>query len=263
MTAPSRMVALTIAGSDSGGGAGIQADGAVFHRFGVFGTSAVTLVTAQNTLGVQRIQLLPPDLVVAQIDAVASDFAVAAAKTGALGSAAIVTAVAAAARRHGLARLVVDPVMISKHGHALLGGAAVEALRDALLPCAALVTPNLPEAAALVGGDLTNERDVQAAARALHALGAAAVLVKGGHGEGAEVADLLFDGRESTWLRAPRQQTQHTHGTGCTYSAAITARLALGDDVASAVRTAHAFVARAIATAPGLGRGQGPVNHWA
>jgi hydroxymethylpyrimidine/phosphomethylpyrimidine kinase len=263
MTASSRTVALTIAGSDSGGGAGIQADAAVFHHFGVYGTSAVTLVTAQNTLGVQRALALPPDLVVAQIDAVASDFAIAAAKTGALGSAAIVTAVAEAVRRHAFSRLVVDPVMISKHGHALLDADAVEALRDALLPCAALVTPNLPEAAALVGGDLTSERDLQSAARALHARGAAAVLVKGGHGEGAEVSDLLFDGSGFTWLRAPRQQTRHTHGTGCTYSAAITARLALGDDVTSAVRTAHAFVARAIATAPGLGKGQGPVNHWA
>jgi len=126
-----------------------------------------------------------------------------------------------------------------------------------------VVTPNLPEAAALVCGDLATERDVEAAARALHALGAGAVLVKGGHGEGAEVADLLFDGCDCHWLRAPRQHTQHTHGTGCTYSAAITARLALGDELISAVRTAHAFVARAIATAPRLGRGQGPVNHWA
>jgi hydroxymethylpyrimidine/phosphomethylpyrimidine kinase len=263
MTGASRSVALTIAGSDSGGGAGIQADGAVFHHFGVYGTSAVTLVTAQNTLGVQRIELLPPDLVVAQIDAVASDFAVAAAKTGALGSAAIVAAVADAVSRHGLAKLVVDPVMISKHGHALLDASAVETLRGALLPRAALVTPNLPEAAALVGGELASERDVEAAARALHALGANAVLVKGGHGEGEEVADLLFDGRDCTWLRAPRQQTKHTHGTGCTYSAAIAARLALGDELISAVRTAHAFVARAIATAPGLGRGQGPVDFWA
>ena len=263
MTAPSRPVALSIAGSDSGGGAGIQADLKVFHRFEVYGASAVTLVTAQNTRGVQRVELLAPDLVVAQIDAVASDFAVAAAKTGALGSAATVAAVAEAVARHGLAPLVVDPVMISKHGHALLDASAVDALRGALLPRAALVTPNLPEAAALVCGDLATERDVEAAARALHALGAGAVLVKGGHGDGEEVADLLFDGRDLTWLRAPRQRTQHTHGTGCTYSAAITARLARGDDLVSAVRTAHAYVARAIATAPKLGHGQGPVNHWA
>jgi hydroxymethylpyrimidine/phosphomethylpyrimidine kinase len=263
MTATRRPIALTIAGSDSGGGAGIQADLKTFHHFEVYGTSALTLITAQNTIGVQRVALLAPDLVVAQIDSVANDFAVAAAKTGALGSAAIVAAVAEAVLRHRIAKLVVDPVMISKHGHALLDADAVDALRRALLPRAALLTPNLPEAAALVGGELATERDIENAARALHASGASAVLVKGGHGAGDEVADLLFDGRSCTWLRAPRQQTPHTHGTGCTYSAAITARLALGDDLAHAVRTAHAWLARAIATAPGLGHGQGPVNHWA
>ena len=151
MTAIQRPTALTIAGSDSGGGAGIQADLKTFHRFGVYGTSAVTLVTAQNTTGVQRVELLAPDLVVAQIDAVACDFEVAAAKTGALGSAAIVAAVADAVARHRLTRLVVDPVMISKHGHALLDASAIDVLRRALLPRAALLMPNLPEAAALVG----------------------------------------------------------------------------------------------------------------
>ena len=262
MTA-SRPTALTIAGSDSGGGAGIQADLKTFHHFGVYGTSALTLVTAQNTSGVARVALLDPGLVVAQIDAVAGDFPVAAAKTGALGSAAIVAAVADAVARHRIAPLVVDPVLISKHGHALLDADAVDALRRALLPHAALVTPNLPEAGALVGGALATERDVEDAARALHAAGAAAVLVKGGHGAGSEVADLLFDGAQCTWLRAPRQATRHTHGTGCTYSAAITARLAHGDDLARAVDTAHGWLARAIATAPGLGHGHGPVNHWA
>ncbi len=263
MTTFPRPVALTIAGSDSGGGAGIQADLKTFHHFEVYGTSALTLITAQNTVGVQRVELLAPALVVAQIDAVATDFAVAAAKTGALGSAAIVAAVAEAAQRHRLANLVVDPVMLSKHGHALLDADAIDALRRTLLPCAALLTPNLPEAAALLGGALATEREIEDAARALHALGASAVLMKGGHGAGDEVADLLFDGRSSTWLRAPRAPTPHTHGTGCTYAAAITARLARGDDLASAVRTAHAFVQRAIATAPGLGHGHGPVNHWA
>ena len=263
MTDTRRPTALTIAGSDSGGGAGIQADMKTFHHFEVYGTSAVTLVTAQNTTGVQRVELLAPDLVVAQIDAVANDFEVAAAKTGALGSAAIVAAVAEAVARHRIARLVVDPVMISKHGHALLDASAIDVMRSALLPRAALLMPNLPEAAALVGGELAGERDIEAAARALHAQGAAAVLVKGGHGAGAEVADLLFDGHSCTWLRAPRQHTPHTHGTGCTYAAAITARLARGDDLARAVHTAHAWLARAIASAPGLGHGHGPVNHWA
>ena len=263
MAATRRHTALTIAGSDSGGGAGIQADLKTFHHFGVYGTSAVTLITAQNTTGVQRVELLAPELVVAQIDAVANDFEVAAAKTGALGSAAIVAAVAESVTRHRLARLVVDPVMISKHGHALLDASAIDVMRRALLPRAALLMPNLPEAAALVEGEVASERDIEAAARALHAQGAAAVLVKGGHGAGAEVADLLFDGRRCTWLRAPRQHTPHTHGTGCSYAAAITARLALGDELERAVYTAHAWLARAIATAPGLGHGQGPVNHWA
>ena len=263
MTATRRAVALTIAGSDSGGGAGIQADLKTFHHFEVYGTCALTLVTAQNTIGVQRVELLAPELVVAQIDAVANDFTVAAAKTGSLGSAAIVAAVAEAVLRHRIAKLVVDPVMLSKHGHALLGADAIDALRRALLPRAALLTPNLPEAAALVGGELASARDIEHAARALHALGAGAVLVKGGHGAGDEVADLFFDGNSCTWLRAPRQPTPHTHGTGCTYSAAITARLAQGDDLARAVHTAHAWLARAIASAPGLGHGHGPVNHWA
>lgn len=256
-------VALTIAGSDSGGGAGIQADGKTFHRHGVFGTSAITLVTAQNTTGVARVELLAPDLVVAQIDAVATDFSIAAAKTGALGSAAIAAAVAGAVARHRIAPLVVDPVMLSKHGHALLDPAAVATLVRELVPLAALVTPNLPEAAALAGGSIESEADTVEAAHAIAALGARAVLIKGGHGRGDEVADLLWDGADAIWLRAPRRDTRHTHGTGCTYAAAITARLAHGDVLAAAVRTAHAWLARAIATAPGLGHGQGPVNHWA
>jgi hydroxymethylpyrimidine/phosphomethylpyrimidine kinase len=256
-------VALTIAGSDSGGGAGVQADLKVFHHFGVYGTSALTLVTAQNTTGVARVDVLPPDLVAAQIDAVASDLAPAAVKTGALGSAAVVAAVAEAVARHRLAPLVVDPVMISKHGHALLDAEAAALLARELLPRAALCTPNRPEAEALAGGAIATPRDVEEAARALVARGAGAVLLKGGHAPGDEVADLLYDGAAFTWLRARRVHTPHTHGTGCSYAAAITARLARGDDLTGAVRTAHAWLARAIATAPGLGHGHGPVNHWA
>jgi hydroxymethylpyrimidine/phosphomethylpyrimidine kinase len=256
-------VALTIAGSDSGGGAGIQADLKTFHRHGVYGTSALTLVTAQNTTGVARVDLLDPALVAAQIDAVATDFPVAAAKTGALGSAAIVAAVAAAVARHALAPLVVDPVMLSKHGAALLDAAAVDVLVRELLPRAALVTPNRPEAEALVGGAIATEADALAAARALAERGARAVLIKGGHGAGAEVADLLWDGATATWLRAPRVATPHTHGTGCSYAAAIAARLAHGDPLVDAVRTAHAWIAKAIASAPGLGKGHGPIDHWA
>jgi hydroxymethylpyrimidine/phosphomethylpyrimidine kinase len=255
-------VALTIAGSDSGGGAGIQADLKTFHRFGVYGTSALTLVTAQNTTGVARVDGLAPDLVVAQIDAVATDFVVAATKTGALGTAAVVSAVAEAVARHRLAPLVVDPVMVSKHGRALLDADAVRALEAELLPHATLLTPNRPEAERLAGGAIASSRDVEEAARALVARGARAVLVKGGHGEGDEVADLLLVGGVATWLRAPRIATPHTHGTGCSYAAAIAARLAHGDALDVAVRTAHAWLARAIANAPGLGRGQGPIDHW-
>lgn len=263
MTAPPPPVALTIAGSDPSGGAGIQADLKTFHHFRAYGTSALTLVTVQNTTGVSRVELLAPDLVVAQIDAVASDLPVAAAKTGALGSAAIVAAVAEAARRHAIPNLVVDPVMISKHGHALLDADAVATLRAALVSCARLVTPNLPEAALLLGGGaIESERDVEAAARALVAAGARAVLIKGGHASGDEVGDLLLDGDTPLWLRGPRIATPHTHGTGCSYAAAITARLAHGDALADAVRTAHAWIARAIANAPHLGHGQGPIDHW-
>jgi hydroxymethylpyrimidine/phosphomethylpyrimidine kinase len=256
-------IALTIAGSDSGGGAGIQADLKTFHRFAVYGTSAVTLVTAQNTRGVRRVEVLPPALVAAQIDAVAEDLRPDAAKTGALGSAAVVAAVADAVRRHRIAPLVVDPVLRSKHGEALLDPDAVEVLRRELVPQAALLTPNAPEAAVLAGGAIESERDVETAARALGALGARAVLITGGHLAGVEAVDWLFDGRSCIALRAPRIPTRHTHGTGCTLSAAIAAQLARGAGLEEAVRAAHAFVARAIASAPDLGGGHGPVNHWA
>lgn len=257
-------IALTIAGSDPGGGAGIQADLKTFHRLGVYGTSALTLVTAQNTLGVERVDVLAPATVSAQIDALAADLRPAAVKTGALGAAPVVAAVATALARHGLRPLVVDPVMLSKHGDPLLATGDVDALRRLLLPHATLLTPNLPEAAALLGGGaLEREADVEAAARALAALGPAAVLVKGGHGEGPEVADLLFADGSCTWLRAPRLPTRHTHGTGCALSAAITARLAHGDGLERAVRRARAWLQRAIAGAPGLGAGQGPLDYWA
>jgi hydroxymethylpyrimidine/phosphomethylpyrimidine kinase len=220
-------------------------------------------VTAQNSVGVRQLELLPPGLVCAQIDAVLEDFRPAATKTGALGSAEIVAAVVAAITRHALRPLVVDPVLISKHGTPLLGLDAVEAMRRLLLPHATLLAPNLPEAAALLGGGaIDSDRDVEAAARALVALGPAAVLVKGGHRSGPDADDLLFDGRNATWLRAPRIATRHTHGTGCSYSAAITARLAHGETLPDAVLGAKAWIARAIATHPGLGRGQGPINHW-
>ncbi len=260
---PRAATALTIAGSDSGGGAGIQADLKTFQRFGVFGTCAVTLVTAQNTRGVAALQLLPAELVRSQIAAVAEDLGVGAAKTGALGSAALVEAVAESVARFRIRPLVVDPVMLSKHGAALLDADAVRALRERLLPLATLLTPNLHEAAALLGGPLEGESAMREAARALCALGPEAVLVKGGHGSGPEAVDVLWTGREALRLVAPRIDTPHTHGTGCTFSAAVTARLALGDDLVRASRIAKTYVTRAILRAPGLGAGPGPLDHGA
>lgn len=256
-------VALTIAGSDSGGGAGIQADLKTFQRFGVFGTSALTLITAQNTVGVRQVELLSTELVLQQIAAVAEDFEVRAAKTGALGSPAIIEAVAAAVEEHALSKLVVDPVMISKHGDPLLDEGAVEILKARLFPKALLVTPNLHEAEALLGRAVGSEEEMRDAARAVCDLGAAAALVKGGHLPGGEAVDLLYDGSDFVRLAAPRIETPHTHGTGCTYSAAITALLARGETLAEAVREAKEFISRAIASAPGIGHGHGPVDHRA
>jgi hydroxymethylpyrimidine/phosphomethylpyrimidine kinase len=256
-------VALTIAGSDSGGGAGIQADLKTFHRFGVYGTSALTLVTAQNTTGVREVRLLPPALVRSQIAAVAEDFEVRAAKTGALGSEACIEAVAAAIGEHGIPNLVVDPVMISKHGDPLLPKTAVDALKRRLFPGARLVTPNLHEAAALLGSPVESEAGMCDAARAAHDLGAQAVLVKGGRLTGDQAVDLLYDGAEFLRLPAPRIDTTETHGSGCTYSAAIAALLARQETLPHAVRQAKDFISRAIASAPGIGRAYGPVNHWA
>ena len=256
-------IALTIAGSDSGGGAGIQADLKTFHRFGVYGTSALTLITAQNTLGVWEVHLLRPELVSKQIEVVAVDFEVSAAKTGALGSQELIEAVAAGVEEHAIPNLVVDPVMISKHGDPLLAKGAVDALQCLLFPRASLVTPNLHEAAKLLGRPVDSEDRMRDAARSVRDLGAAAVLVKGGHLPGEEAVDLFYDGAEFVRLAAPRIDTPHTHGTGCTYSAAITALLARGETLVDAVRQAKDFISRAIASAPGLGHGHGPVNHWA
>ena len=256
-------VALTIAGSDSGGGAGIQADLKTFQRFGVYGTSALTLVTAQNTVGVRAVELLSTQLITQQIAAVAEDFEVRAAKTGALGSGEIIEAVAAALEEHAISNLVVDPVMISKHGDSLLDAGAVEALKARLFPKASLVTPNLHEAAALLGRAVGSEEEMRDAARAVCDLGAAAALVKGGHLPGGEAVDLFYDGSDFVRLAAPRIETPHTHGTGCTYSAAITALLARGKTLLEAVREAKDFISRAIAGAPGIGHGHGPVDHTA
>ena len=256
-------IALTIAGSDSGGGAGMQADLKTFHRFGVFGTSVITAVTAQNTLGVADWVALDPAFVAGQLDAVATDLRPAALKSGMLGTAALVDTVVQSIERHRLEPYVLDPVMVATSGDVLLDADAVDAVKQRLVPLATLVTPNLDETAVLLGSVPRDESDMaDAAERIVRELGAGAALVKGGHLEGDDVVDVLFDGAVQRFRR-PRVQTRSTHGTGCTLSAAITARLALGDPLAQAVETALHFVHRAIATAPGLGGGHGPLNHWA
>jgi hydroxymethylpyrimidine/phosphomethylpyrimidine kinase len=254
-------IALTIAGSDPSGGAGLQADLKTFHQFGVYGEAVVTLITVQNTLEVSRVECLPPDLVVEQIRAVLEDVRPQAAKTGALGHRAIVEAVAEAAAEFDFP-LVVDPVLISKHGAPLLAEDARAALIERLIPRATLLTPNLHEAAALAGFPVGDPDQMRRAAEAIARLGARAVLVKGGHLETGATDVLLADGRFYEFP-APRIATRHTHGTGCTYSAAIAACLARGLELPDAVRAAKAFITEAIRTNPGLGGGAGPVNHHA
>ncbi len=254
-------VALTIAGSDPSGGAGIQADLKTFHQLGVFGEAAITLITVQNTLGVQRVEVLAPDLVEAQIGSVLDDIPPQAGKTGALGSIAVVRAVARMAETFQFP-LVVDPVMISKHGAPLLSEEAARAMRDELVPKAYLLTPNLPEAAALTGRPVETLAHRKDAARFLCGLGARAVLVKGGHSSGPTSTDLLLLDGAFTEFPADRIETIHTHGTGCTYSAAITALLATGLDLPRAILQAKRFITEAIQSNPGLGKGAGPVNHW-
>lgn len=255
-------VALTVAGSDSGGGAGIQADLKVFFALGCHGTSALTALTAQNTVGVTGIQEVAPDFVVAQIDAVGSDLGVNAAKTGMLASAPIVTAVAGALRAHAIDRLVVDPVFISKHRDTLLAESAIAALKDDLIPLATVITPNLYEASGLLGWEVATLDDAERAAKELFSLGPRAVLVKGGHltDETEESIDVFYDGSGITLLRGPRFDTTDTHGTGCALSAAITARLAHGDDLIDAVLFAKEFISGAIQHGLRLGNGFGPVN---
>lgn len=252
--------ALTIAGSDSGGGAGIQADLKVFFALGCHGMSAITALTAQNTLGVAAVHEVPPEFVAAQIDAVARDIGIDAAKTGMLASAPIVNAVATAVEAHGLDRVVVDPVIVAKSNDRLLADDAVVALRRRLLPLALIVTPNLYEARVLSGEEVVSMTDMKEAARILHGLGARHVLVKGGHLEGDAAVDLLFDGRSFEELSSPRYDTADTHGTGCALAAAITAGLASGDDVLGAAHRAKDFVSGAIRHGLRLGAGHGPVN---
>jgi hydroxymethylpyrimidine/phosphomethylpyrimidine kinase len=251
--------ALTIAGSDSGGGAGIQADLRTFTAHGVFGMTAITAVTAQNTLGVSRVLALPADMVVAQIDAVATDFDIHAVKIGMLANATTAAAVAEALRRYHFAAVVLDPVMVAKGGASLLDQAAVTVLRAELLPLATVVTANVPEAVALTGRSITTAADLRGAAMSLVDAGAAAAIVKGGHLEGPAI-DVLYDGQVFVELRADRIATRHTHGTGCTFAAVIAAQLALGRGLPEAARAAKMYVAHAIRHAPGLGHGHGPLG---
>ena len=254
--------ALSIAGSDSGGGAGIQADLKSFTAFGVYGMTVVTAVTAQNTTGVQSSLELPLDIVEAQMRSVAGDIGVDATKTGMLSSRSLVDRVASLVQELELPNLVVDTVMIAKGGHPLLAEDAVATLRERMLPLARVVTPNLPEAGALIGRTVHSLEDARKAARALRCADGQWVVVKGGHLEdAAEAIDIVFDGDEITELRSPRYLTRNTHGTGCTFSAAITAGLAQGHDPLQAIQRAKAYVDQAIRHALSLGSGHGPTNH--
>jgi len=257
--------ALTIAGSDSGGGAGIQADLKTFAAFGVYGTSAITALTAQNTVAVSGVHLTPAAFVTAQIDAVVTDLGCDAVKTGMLGTAAIVAVVAAAIGRHGLPNVVVDPVMVAKSGDHLLAPDAVDAVRRTLLPLARVVTPNVPEATALTGLAIRTVDDAVTAALAIRAMGAAAVVVKGGHLDRRDIVDVLVDATGTAIeVHGPRVSGANTHGTGCTFASAIAARLALGDDVEAAVRAAQAYVREAMRAGVPLGAGHRPLDHhWA
>jgi hydroxymethylpyrimidine/phosphomethylpyrimidine kinase len=250
--------ALTIAGSDPSGGAGLQADLKTFHRFGVYGEAVVTLITVQNTVACERVEILAPDLILAQIRAVLNDIPPRAAKTGALGNAAVMEAIAEAAKDFTFP-LVMDPVMLSKHGARLSDTSSFEAL----IRRAYLLMPNLHEAAELVGFAVDNRDSMRRAAEVLIGMGARNVLIKGGHLDGDALDLLCMEGGDVQEFSAARIDTKHTHGTGCTYSAAITAELAKGTGLVQAVFLAKAFVTEAIRSNPGLGRGSGPVNHFA
>lgn len=255
--------ALTIAGSDSGGGAGIQADLKTFSALGVYGASAITAVTAQDTRRVYGFVELEPAFVVAQIDAVMGDIGADAVKTGMLASAPIIDAVAEALERWEATTVVVDPVMVAKGGDKLLRDDAIEALKQRLLPRALIVTPNIPEAEVLTGAKIETFQDIEAAARTIHSFGVRNVLIKGGHMDDPNNAiDFLFDGQGMREFRAGRVDTTSTHGTGCTFASAIAAGLARGETLANAILMAKAFVTKALQSAYPLGGGHGPVHHF-
>jgi hydroxymethylpyrimidine/phosphomethylpyrimidine kinase len=257
--------ALTIAGSDSGGGAGIQADLKAFAARGVYGTSALTAITAQNTVGVSGVYELPADFVGEQIDAVMSDIGADAWKTGMLANGEIVRVVAERARRYAVGALVVDPVMVAKSGDPLLRPEAREVLIEELIPLATVVTPNLPEAQALAGGSIETLEEAKAAAAAIQRMGAANVVLKGGHlDQPGRAVDVLYDGERFTAFSGPRIETKNTHGTGCTFASAIAAELAKGVEVREAVRVAKVYLTAALRAAAELeiGRGHGPASHF-
>ncbi len=253
--------ALTIAGSDSGGGAGIQADLKTFAAHGVYGTSVITAITAQNTVGVTKIVEMDPGMVAAQIDAVIQDIGTDALKTGMLANAAIIEAVAKKIRQHRLKKLVVDPVMAAKSGDLLLRKSAFDALRFRLIPLATIVTPNIPEAEQLTGMSIKKAKDVERAARRIVAMGARSVVIKGGHRKGPAI-DLFFDGNKFRALSTARIRTRHTHGTGCTFSAAIAANLANGEKLERAVVLAKKYITQAIRQGFAIGAGHSPVHHF-
>jgi hydroxymethylpyrimidine/phosphomethylpyrimidine kinase len=258
-------IALTIAGSDPSGGAGIQADLKTFAAFGLYGASAITAITAQSTNGIEATMALSADLVTAQIEAVAGDLAIHVTKVGMLANAAIVEAVAAAIAELDLPLVVVDPVFVSSSGECLLDEDGVRALCVELLPRARVVTPNIPEAEALSGRRITSLDEARGAARRIHDMGAGAVIITGGHGrwdQAKDVIDLLFDGHAFHELRVPRVESRHTHGTGCTFASAVAAGMALGRELPDAAARAQQYVAGAIAHAPGIGHGRGPLDHF-
>jgi hydroxymethylpyrimidine/phosphomethylpyrimidine kinase len=253
--------ALTIAGSDSGAGAGIQADLKTFAALGVYGTSAITAITAQNTVGVTQVLALNPNLVGAQIDAIIDDIGADALKTGMLANKAIIDTVAKKIREHHLKNVVVDPVMVATSGDVLIQKNAVAALRNKLIPLATIVTPNIPEAEELTGMKLRTSADIEEAARRIIRLGAKNVIIKGGHGSGPAV-DLFYDGKKFTALNAPRIRTENTHGTGCTFSAAIAAYLAKGERLERAVALAKKYITDSIRFSFTIGAGHSPVHHF-
>ncbi|KMJ57957.1 phosphomethylpyrimidine kinase [Bacillus sp. LL01] len=254
---------LTIAGSDSGGGAGIQADIKTFQEMDVYGMSAITALTAQNTLGVQSVYPIPVDMVLEQLHSIEEDLRPDALKTGMLFSGVIIEAVANKIKEYGWGNVVVDPVMIAKGGAKLLQEDAIQAIRENLLPLATVTTPNIPEAEVLTDMTLDTLSRRKAAAKMLYKLGSSNVVIKGGHGEGDELVDLFYDGTRFHEWKSTRIDTKHTHGTGCTFAAAIAAGLAKGCKAEEAVHIAKQFIHKAIEHELGIGSGHGPTNHWA